>query len=198
MQHHGLPIHLFTLDPSDPTSEARVQVDVGQTGFWDGREFRISYPLSIPTTSQVVLKFVSPIDFILQLQELSSDVQGIKFEAYRSAQGTEGGTFTDMDDIFLNNFQSTAPVYTRQVTIATGGTFTPTGGEASVETIRVRVGTATAFQTTVGGTAKGERGLAAGTYYLVFTNITGTGTAEGVYSLTWEERPADLADWLTK
>ncbi len=198
MEHRGLPLHLFTLDPSDTSTNARLRVDVAQTGFFDGREFRISYPLSIATTSEVVLKFVSPIDFILQNQNLSSDSEGIIFRAYRSTQGTEGGTFGTSVDVFANNFQAKAPNYARQVTLTTGGTFTPDGGQDAVETIRVRVNGATAMSSTVGAVAQGERGLAAGTYYLVFSNITGSGTALGVYDLIWEERPAGLADWLTK
>ncbi len=44
-------------------------------------------------------------------------------------------------------------------------------------------GTATAQQTTVGGNAVKERGLPAGTYYLVFTGT------DYSYRLIFEERP---------
>lgn len=196
MEHHGLPLHLFTLDPVDTESKARIRVDVGQTGFWDGREFRISYPVSVATTSKVVLKVVSPVDFILQRQSLYADEEGFIFQAYRSAQGTQGGTFGTNIPIYANNSQSSAPEYTRQVTITTGGTFTPGVGETPTETVRIRVSTATSKSSTVGEVLQGERGLAAGTYYLVFSNITESATALGVYDLIWEERPPTLSDWL--
>jgi hypothetical protein len=168
---------------------ARLRVDVSQTGFWEGREFRISVPLSIPAATPVVLKFVAPINFILESQGLTCDEQGILFQAYRSTQGTEGGSFSTEVPIYSNNFQSTSPTYAHQATITTGGTFTPDGGQQSVETVRVKTAGSTAQAVTVGGSVRGERGLAAGAYYLKFSNLTGSGTAQGVYSLIFEERP---------
>jgi hypothetical protein len=183
---NGIQINLLT-GQSDETT--RLRVDVSQTGFWEGREFRISVPLSIPAATPVVLKFVSPINFILESQGLTCDEQGILFQAYRSTQGTEGGSFSTEVPIYSNNFQSTSPTYAHQATITTGGTFTPDGGQQSVETVRVKTAGATAQQSTVGGSVRGERGLAAGAYYLKFSNLTGSGTAQGVYSLIFEERP---------
>jgi hypothetical protein len=160
----------------------RLRVDVGRTGFWEAREFRISFPLDIGA-SPTVLKFVSPVDFILQHQEFSVDAESYKFEAFRD--GTEGGTFTEVP-IYGNNIQLSAPDYTRQAETYTGGTFTPSS--PAVETVRMRSAGSTAQAATVGGAVTGERGLAAGTYYLVFTRL-GTQNALGVYTLIWEERP---------
>ncbi len=171
------------------TGYGRIRVDVAQTGFWEGREFRLNYPLSIATTSQVVLRFTSPIDFVLQLQSLSASDVGILFRAYRASQGTEGGTWTPVQNLLPNNSISTTPDYTPQCEIDTGGTFTPGGGEMPTETIRLIVVNATGQRATVGGTSIKERGLPAGTYYLVFTNPTGSGTALGIYDLVYEERP---------
>ena len=168
---------------------ARLRVDVSQTGFWEGREFRVSVPLSIPSATPTVIKFVAPIDFILQSQGLTCDEQGILFQAYRSTQGAEGGSFSTAIPIYSNNFQSTAPTYAHQATISTGGSFTPNVGQQSVETIRLKTSGSTAQAVTVGGSVRGERGLAAGTYYLKFSNLTGSGTSQGVYSLIFEERP---------
>lgn len=167
----------------------RIRVDVGQTGFWEGREFRLNYPLSIATTAQAILRVTAPINFILQLQKLSSSETGLRFQAYRSAQGTPTGVWVPVVGLFPNNLQSDTPVYVGQVTIDTGGTFTPGGGELPVETIEILVAGATAQQTTVGGESAKERGLPANTYYLVFTNYTGSGTAKGIYDLIYEERP---------
>lgn len=167
----------------------RLRVDVSQTGFWEGREQRVSYPLSIPSATPVVLKFTSTINFILQFQNLTSDTAGILFQAWRSSQGTEGGTFNSIVGILPNNSMTTTPVYARQCTIEAGGTFTPDLGEVPSETIPVRVAGSTAQRSTVGGSSVKERGLPPGTYYLVFSNISGQGTATGVYDLVWEERP---------
>jgi hypothetical protein len=180
--------------PSDLLTSARegtrrVRVDVAQTGFWEAREFRISYPLEIPAASPVVIEFVSPVDFVLQSQALTSDSEGILMQVYRQAQGVTGGVFADAVPIYPNNFQLSAPEYTRKINAQTGGTFTPSAGQVSVETIRLRVSTATAQESTVGGTLRGERGLPPGAYYIKFSNITGGGTATGVYTLVFEERP---------
>lgn len=146
---------------SNSGNTARLKVAVGQTGFWEGREFRISEELSIPSATPKVFKFVSPVDFILTFQNLTSDSQGIKFEAFRDNQGTEGGTFTP-DAL-------------------------PDG--KPVEVMRVKTSGSTAQKTTIGGSISGERGLAAGTYYLKFSNLPASGTADGVYTLVWQEQP---------
>lgn len=170
----------------------RLQVDVAETGFEEGREFRINYPLSIATTNRVVLKFSSPVDFRIQLQTLSSDTAGILFKAYRQEQGVESGVFGTNVPVYDVNFEANTPPYTRQVTVTTGGDFTPNGGEEAVETIRLRVANASGQATTVGGDVGRQRGIGAGDYYLVFTNLVATGTATGVYSLEFEERPSQF------
>ena len=82
------------------------------------------------------------------------------------------------------------PEYTFLTSITTGGTFTPNVGQVSVEVIRARSATATAQQQSVGGSTFGERGLGAGTFYLVFARMTGiSGDCKGVYNLVIEERP---------
>lgn len=178
----GFPHDMLT---SEREAYRRLQVDVSQTGFWEGREFRISYEYSISTTPRV-LKFFSSVDFVLLSQTLSCDAEGVKFQAYR--EGTEGGTFSTVVPIWRNNFtaEAEATEYTRQAVITTGGTFTPSG--SSVETIRILTSNATAQRSSVGGSAIKERGLAAGTYYLMLSNLLGSGTATGVFDLIWEER----------
>jgi len=72
--------------------------------------------------------------------------------------------------------------------ITTGGVFTPTVGQVSVETIRLRAGGGYAKSQTVTGTVGDERGLSAGIYYLQIERLDGNTNAEGVYSLIWEEK----------
>ena len=53
---------------------------------------------------------------------------------------------------------------------------------------RARTANANAHASSVGGGISDERGIAAGTYYFVMTNL-GSGAASGVFSARWEERP---------
>ena len=168
------------------TATSRLKVDVANTAFWEGKEFRVSYEYSISGTQ--VLKFTSTRDFILQRQVVSCDAVGVILRVYRDSQGTESGTFDETIPTYGVNIMSETPSFTSGVSIVAGGTFTPNVNEPSVETIRVKVSNSTAQRSTVTGAAGDERGLPAGTYYLVLENISGSGTATGVYDLKWEER----------
>lgn len=201
MNKHGLPPHLFSADPSEFNSEARIQVDVAQTAFWQGRQFRISHEYNIANGSAQVLRFSSPVDFLLQFQRLSCDEGAVLFRAFREVDGTPGGTYGTAIPVFGNNVTSTAPAYAMQATVMTGGTFTPDSPPAGIqsaaaETIRLRVANASGQQTSVSGSASDERGLFAATYYLQMTNIAGSGAARGVFDLRWEERTEGLNSWL--
>lgn len=163
----------------------RVRVDVAQTGFFEGREFRSFYEFNIPQGQTVTLRFSSPVDFILFRQSLSVDAGGIRLVAYANA--TAGGVFSiALPIIGKNRMASRAtPYYTVQATIRTGG-FT-VGGNI-VEVVRVVSANATAQAATVGGQFADERGLPAGDYFIDLQN-TSNSAATGVYSLFWEERP---------
>lgn len=185
------PIGLQTDGGGD---HARIRVDVGQTGFWNGNQFRISFELDI-TTTPTVIKLSSPIDFILEDQHFTCDHGGYSFKAYRASQGAPSGSFTTPVDIWQNNFMAQAPVYVGQVTAFTGGAFTPTGGVKPTETVRMMANTGGFAPTsgspnTIGAAGAGERGLIAGDYYLVFARLADTTVnAQGVWSLIFEERP---------
>lgn len=181
--------------PSKDTS--RIRVDVGQTGFFEGREFRINQPITIPSTDTdgTIIKFFSPIDFTLQLQTFIVDQDSLLFEAYRGDQGVDSGTWNTNQYKLPNNGMASAPDYTPliQVFDNTGvgstGAFTPNANEIPKEVVRVVAANATAQRTSVGGSATKERGLPAGTYYLKFTNYLGAGQTEAIYNLIYEERP---------
>lgn len=163
----------------------RLRVDQGQTGFFEGREFRSFIELNIAAGNNIVLKFVSPVDFILFEQRLVIDAGSCKLTA--STGGTEGGTFSTSLPIIGKNRMASRPTpfYTAQATIVTGGTYT---GGTAVEVVRVVAANATAQQQSVGSGQDSSRGLPAGTYYLKFENF-GSGSVTGVYSLAFEERP---------
>ena len=179
-------MHLPALRTRTEYPFARYEVDVGNTGFWEGHEFRLSYEYSITATT--VFKFTSTVDFILQVQRVSCDQGAVRFRVYRESQGVESGSFSTNIPFVANNIMSDTPSYTSGITIKTGGGFTVNGGELAVETIRVRTNAATAQRATVTPNPSDERGLAAGNYYIVIDIIGGT-NPKGVYELKWEERP---------
>ena len=167
---------------------SRYKTDVANTAFFEGTEYRISQEFTVEATP-VVFRFTAPVDFILQLQKVTADGAGVRLRAFRSTQGTPGGTFTAVP-VYKVNFMSTAPVIANANTVDVGGTFTPSGGQEAVETVRVNTSSATAQAQTISGSVGDERGLAAGTYYLVFDRIPNNGTAAAVFDLVWEERTA--------
>lgn len=173
----GTPQQILT---GESWNTARLRVDQGQTGFWEGREFRFDLEVSAP----IVVKFSSPVDFILQSQTLESRDGLATFEVYGASDGVEGGTFSGDWVINLpNNAMSDAPVYTQQTVITAGGAFTPSTGAIPRESIKVKASTSSAQRQTVGGAAIQERGLPAGDYYLMFTGD------DASYNLVYEERP---------
>lgn len=170
---------------SDRDKYRRVRVDVAQTGFFEGREFRTFREFSIPTGQSLIIKFSSQVDFILFEQSLTVDAGSVRFTALAGAN--DATPFNTALPVVGKNRMSARPepYYAPTVTVETGGTIT---GGTVVEVFRVIAANATAQQQTVGGAAQTERGLPAGSYHLRIENI-GNNTATGVYSLFWEERP---------
>lgn len=182
-----IPKHVRALLGSIVTSPdketSRLRVDSGQTGFWENREFRIFQPIDT-SGGNVVIKIIAPINFILRWQALQGKEGIVNMKAYRLGEGTEGGTFTDTIYKLPNNIMSDAPAYTPQVQYQTGGTFTPTTPANYKDILEVQVANATAQASTVGSASVPERGLAANTYYLVFSG----GGKANFFSII-EERP---------
>lgn len=165
-------------------------LDITDVGFWEGRQFRISFELSIPTGTTQYIRFIASTDFALLRQEIEVDANGVKFTALLGA--TTGGTWTTVP-IRAKNIMSTTNAYTPKTVIESGtiaGGATVSGGIVT-ETIRVVASGATAQAATVGATAGDQRGLPAGTYLLAFQCL-GNGTATGVYTLIFEERPSGV------
>lgn len=162
----------------------RVKVDSSQTGFWDGREFRLNEPLTIAATP-FVIRLTAPIDFILKTQKLISNAEQITMLAYRSGDGVAGGTWTPSKHYAPNSVMSKAPSYAGRISVDIGGTFVATVPENYRERIVAKSSGATAQQQTVGAESIAERGLPMEIYYLVFTGNGGIGD----FNLLLEERP---------
>ena len=167
---------------SQDLTTARLPVDVAQTGFFEGREFRMSFEFDISSGASEVLRFTATTDFILWEQRIEVD-EGFLIYTPTINPATAAG-FTTPITQYGKNRMSTAPVVTNTVTVTNGGAIT---GGTVVETVRIKAANASGQQQTVGGSAASERGLPAGDYYLML-HAEGSRT-RGVISLTYEIRP---------
>ena len=160
-------------------------MDVGQTGFFAGREFRTFREINIAAGQSLVLKFVVPINVILEQQGIELDSGSIRIT--NSVGGTPGGSFAETLPVLGKNNMSErpTPLYTPQVVVTAGGTIT---GATTLDVHRVVAATATAQQSTVGNVVGDERGIAANTYHVTYENF-GSGAATGTLWFIWEERP---------
>lgn len=169
-------------------TKQRLRVDPGQTGFFTGQMFRTYLETVIPTAGPAVsFRFTSPIDFILWEQTLTLTQGALRFEVFTGA--TPSGSWTTLPVIGVNRMsERPTPLYTPQVTVETGGSFT---GGTPVDLMLIRTSAANNQAANVGGDSS-ERGLPAGTYYGRFSTLTGGLTvndaAQMVYTLRWEER----------
>ena len=179
---------------SNQSGFRRYRVDVGQTGFFEGREFRMVRKVSVASGTPLVFRFTSAVDFILLEQTLNCSDGDIEFYAWRSTQGVAGGTFTPLPVAPIGkNIGSARRLYDglpydSQVELATGGTFAPTTVEAYVDYDRAKTAGSTAQRASVQGGNDSVRYLAAGTYYLILESLGGTSV--GRFALAWEEIPS--------
>lgn len=167
----------------DLDGRPRMRVDVGQTGFFDGREFRTFRRLSLSSGATLVVKAVVPVNTILF--GMSLDVVEGWADIETVTGGTEGGSFPETLPIFNRNSMTTAPSYAPQVVLTAGGTHT---GGTVLDAISARSSGATAQAASVGVSTADERGIAPGTYYFRVAN-PGNGSVTGIWHARWEERP---------
>jgi hypothetical protein len=174
------PIKLMT-DDNGPYS--RVRVDVGQTGFFAGREARTYYEFSIASGATQVIKVVSQTDTIVQVFAVELELAEIRVELV--VGGTEGGTFNTPLPIFKTNTMSTASAYTPQVTMNRGGTHT---GGTVVDLLTAVSGPNPNKSVASSASENLPQGFPAGTFYIRLINTDGA-TASGIFRARWEERP---------
>jgi len=179
------PSDLLT-SPKDGTR--RVKVDVGSSGFFEARTFRISYEFSTQNGNEILnaasrwLRITSPVNFLLQRQEIGVDDGAVRVRIFRA--GVESGTWSPVNVAATN--LANAAGYAGQITIDDGGAVDTTG-EIAVETLRIRTAGSNR-RTTISAAASDERLIIPGTYYIQIENIA-AGINEGVFTLGWEELP---------
>lgn len=173
------PFDLMTDGGNGPNR--RIRVDVAQTGFFAGREFRTFKEWATATTSSYVIKVVTPVDVILFELGVQLDEGAVRIETMIG--GTEGGVFGEVLPVFSTNNMSEKPQppYVHQVILTAGGTHT---GGTMLDVFRAKTSGNSNFASSVGSNAGAERGVGANTYYFRLT-LTG---AIGVLKTRWEER----------
>ena len=156
---------------------SRLRVDVGQTNFWSGKQFRTFQKLELASAASATIRAIVGVNIVLY--ETSFTTENSSIEVQLRAGGTATGPWTPMP-VIRKNTMTTAPVVVSQVTMDYDGSHT---GGTTIDLLRVVAGNK---QSSVGGTDS-ERGVAPGTYYYVITN-TGNQTATVLFSGFWEER----------
>ena len=168
------PIKLLT----DENGEfARLRVDVAQTGFFAGKEFRTFQKLTIASLATATIRATVPVDIVLFETLISTEDATIEMQL--KVGGTADGPWTPMP-VFRKSTMSITPVITNQVTLDYNGAHT---GGTLIDLVRVP---ANNKGSSFSGSSS-ERGVGAGTYYYVLTNV-GNQTATVVFNGYWEER----------
>lgn len=174
MMTQGFPNKFYT-DNDGP--DARLRVDQGSTSFYSGKEFRTFQKFIIAAGDVVTVRVTTPIDLILL--NVSLAVEGATIEMLLKVGGSATGPWTAMPTI-RKNLMATAPVYASKITLEYDGVFT---GETTIDILRAPAGNKSGTQSAIGS----ERGIAAGVYHYVLTNV-GNQSATVIFSGEWEER----------
>ena len=169
----------------------RIRVDLAQTGFFEGREFLTFKELYIPRNQTVMMRINVPVNTILQSVGITLVAGSVKLRTVSG--GTPVGSFASNLPIIPKNTMTGTefpappmPLYVAQNTINYGATGL-TGG-VDIDVIRLVVANASGQASSVGSVQDDSRGVGPGTYYWVLQNF-GSGSATGVFSSFFEERP---------
>lgn len=160
---------------------ARVRVDVAQTGFFAGREFRTFQEFTIPSLAVVTIRATVPINIILFDTSISIDSGTLKFDLY--AGGSASGPWTALP-VIRKNTMSVTPVVVNQVTLDYDGAFS---GGILIDRTRISASSLGGVGSSVGASQGSERGVGPGTYYYTLTN-EGNQSAKVIFKGHWEER----------
>lgn len=174
-----LPTNLVT-----GTTKPRVRVDVGQTSFFEKREFELFREFATATTATYVLRVVSPVNFVLQELDMQLEAGSARLRTFSG--GTPTGAFSEtLPYVAANTMTETPPAYAPQIVI----TAIPSGGSLAggspIRVTRVKAADNSNFAASVGATPDLVAGRAPGTYYLVLELSAAIGVLKGRI----EERP---------
>ena len=160
---------------------ARMRVDVGQTGFFAGREFMAHHEYSIATGTSIAIRAIADVDVFLEQFTLDNWSGDVRLEL-RSGSTVTSPFVNDISVYRTNQTAAADFTYTTQVNMDNGGVVT---GGTILDVFQLTSGNK---NDSVSGGSSDPIGMAAGTYYVTITNI-GNQTAKGVFKARWEERP---------
>lgn len=192
MGHHSRWLH-YTSD--ELSGFERIKVDVAQTSFFEGREFRTFRELNIAVGATLVIKVNSPVNTVVF--GFGFDLDAGWMRCALKTGGTEDGTFNGPLPILAVNSMSAGSdhrddfgpnqdqVYSPVITMSSGGTHT---GGVEHNVIRAKVGGNSQSASSTGVAPTDETGMPAATYYICITNL-GNEAVTGVFRARWEERP---------
>jgi hypothetical protein len=160
---------------------ARVRVDVGQTGFFAGREFSAFHEYLINTGSSIAIRAITTVDVFLNSFLVDNWAGSVRVEL-RSGSTVTSPFINDIPVMRVNNTSDVDFSYVTHVDMDNGGVVT--GGNL-LDVFQVNSGNKS---DSVSGGSSDPIGMPAGTYYISITNI-GNQTAQGVFKARWEERP---------
>ena len=156
---------------------ARLRVDVGETQFWAGKQFRTFQKVTIAAGATVSIR--ATVDVNIILYEVSFHTEDSTIEVGLYAGGSATGPWTSMP-VIAKNRMTTAPVNASQVTMDYDGSHT---GGTLIDISRVFAGN----KSSNFSSGDSERGVPPGTYYYVIQNV-GNQTATVIFNGYWEER----------
>lgn len=173
----------------------RLQVDDGQTGFFEQREFRIIRKLSLSANQTLTFKLSCTNDFILFDQAFAISEGNFEVYFWNGSNVTENTQFTTSIPIIRKNNSSEYRDYGGQryqsvMSIQTGGTITLTDSNLYEDYIGLVTAGGSAQKISINGPDNSERYFAAGDYYFQIINSQSAST--GQFSLDWEERPVGV------
>lgn len=160
---------------------ARVRVDVGQTGFFAGREFMAFHEYSILATTSIAIRAIAGVDVFLEQFHLDNWAGDVRLEL-RTGSTVISPFVNDIPVVRTNQTDGIDLTYTSQVNLDNGGVVT---GGTLLDVFQLTSGNKS---DSVSGGSQDPIGMPAGTYYIVIQNI-GNQTATGVFKARWEERP---------
>lgn len=186
---------------SDKEKIRRMQVDVGNTGFFDSREFRYFREFRIPPGSSWWMRVTVPEDgIILRTQNIAITDGQLRFRVWREltidatfvAPGTPVDVHTNdlalSSGFFPQNGLPASPPFVGQTEIVQSEAEVSVSGGICSEAERLRTSGATAQKQVVGFTTDDERGVPPGVYHLELQSLGTGGDATGTYTLKFEER----------
>lgn len=175
-EHSVLPVAVYTGTGEDP--RPRLRVDVGQTSFFENREFRYFHEFTLAAGASVWLRLIHPTDIVVHQREVTLITGQVRYAI--THEGTPSGVWTAKTIRRVNNMTS-APNYTLQASLAYGGTVT-----GAVEEDVMLVNAGTGGNSNTGSIGGGEVAMHAGTHYIELRN-NGAQSCTGIYRVMFEE-----------